>query len=304
MSVKNEMMKVHPQIIHSLDTSGLSVLERRVFKVLSWMLRDAGSALVTISFEDFRRLLGKDHDPNTEPAKLVPLIERTYKKILAVPFRIETEDKIQVFNVFYGFEIDKKNQTVSIAVNEPWTYLFTNVTPNAYYELIEYQGLSSGYAQVMYELMKDFRKIGRFYESGNYKLHDPSPIGEFRAALGVPATYDMKQLNQRVLAPIERELSPIFKNFRIEKIHSGRKVIALRFTWKPEPAEYKNRLSDDQRELGKVNRVIQESFASMELAEQYDIRELKEEAQTEFLNARDKKKTLIEKIFGKNKKKK
>lgn len=299
----NEVMRVHPHIVHQLDTTGLSVKERRVFKVLSWMLRDAGSALVTISFDDFRKLMGKEDD-NLKPSKLIPIIERTYKKLLAIPFRYEDEDVIQYFNIFYGFEVDKKQETVSIAVNEPWTYLFSKVKPNIYYELIEYQGLSSGYAQIMYEIMKDFRQVGHFYENGDYKLHEPTPIDEFRKALNVPGTYTMKQINTRVLKPITEELSPIFEDFKIEKFKQGKgnKVVALRFTWKPEKADIKNRISDDQRNILNVNRQIQETFDTMQHSKEYELDdEVQAQAQRDFENARLKKDHLKEDIKKKKK---
>jgi plasmid replication initiation protein len=324
--MSNEMMKVHPEIVHHLDTGGLSVVERRIFKVISWMVRDEGSSLVTITFDDFRRLMLKSDDKNYEPAKLVPLIHKAYKKILAIPFEMRTPDHIQVFNVFYGFDIDTRNKTVTIAVNKPWTYLFTGVKPFIYYEMIEYQGLESGYAQLMYEFMKDFRTVGHFYEYGEYKLHDPTPIEEFREAMCIPdkqyrkenGKNNMVKINDKVLAPIKKELSPIFEDFKIEKIYKGRMVVALRFAWKPEPREIKNRISDDQRELKNINKHIQYSIDSLVDIEQEQlvvtnpevIEELEKkhaEVQHDFNVARLEKEQLLKKrgwiprIFGKKK---
>jgi plasmid replication initiation protein len=297
----NEVMKVHPQIIHNLDTKGLNVLERRVFKVLSWMLRDAGSAVVTITFKDFANLMQQEGQ-YSEPARFVSTIEKTYSKIISTTFRYEDEEKITVFNVFHGFEVDKRKETISIGVLPPFSSLFTKLEEYVYYELIEYQGLSSGYAQLMYEYIKDFRTVGHFYAYGEqYTLHDPTPIEEFRQAMGIKknqyrhasGTNDMKRINDRVLEPIERELSPLFKDFNIEKIYRGRKVIALRFTWKPETKEIRNRISTTQRQLIQVNKEIQETFDNMDFAQQHGLDEVVAQ-EHEALQQAQIKKTAIE----------
>lgn len=57
-------------------------------------------------------------------------------------------------------------------------------------------------------------------------------IEELWRLLDIPESYPMREIDKRVLTPIETELSPIFKGLSINKEKKGRggKVTAIEFT--------------------------------------------------------------------------
>lgn len=60
-------------------------------------------------------------------------------------------------------------------------------------------------------------------------------IEEFRRLLDIPESYPMREIDKRVLTPIETELSPIFKGLSINKEKKrGEKVTAIEFTFQSE----------------------------------------------------------------------
>ena len=79
----------------------------------------------------------------------------------------------------------------------------------------------------MFRLLKQYRVTGTYV----VKMED------FRELLDIPKSYKISHIDQKVLAPIKGELSPIFKNLKITKNKSkrrGNKVLGFTFTFSPE----------------------------------------------------------------------
>lgn len=78
----------------------------------------------------------------------------------------------------------------------------------------------------MYRLLKQWKSVGK-------------KILEYRRvqkAIDIPQSYPMREIDKRVLTPIETELSPIFKGLSINKEKKGRggKVTSIEFTFQAE----------------------------------------------------------------------
>jgi len=84
----------------------------------------------------------------------------------------------------------------------------------------------SSYSKTMFRLLKQFR------QTGYYKVS----IKDFRYLLDIPKSYPMNKLTQAVLIPIQKELIPLFKNLKIEKIKAKKqnKIEYLEFSFTPQ----------------------------------------------------------------------
>ncbi|RRD68807.1 MULTISPECIES: replication initiation protein, partial [unclassified Desulfovibrio] len=147
------------------------------------------------------------------------------------------------------------NKTVKIGVNPKFSFILNELTSNfTRFELQEFLNLKSKYTKECYRRLKQYRK------SGIWSVE----IEEFRRILGVPESYEMKDLTKRVLKPIQEELSPIFNNSQIEKIkkkgaYSGRgnKVTHIVFTFeKDNEIPYTVRVNGNKSKLSSSERDI------------------------------------------------
>jgi Protein involved in initiation of plasmid replication len=79
----------------------------------------------------------------------------------------------------------------------------------------------------MFRLLKGYRTTGYAYFSK----------ADFNELLDIPTSYKEFHVNQRILAPIREELTPLFRGLTIRKKYGkgrGKPVIGYSFTWKPE----------------------------------------------------------------------
>ena len=95
----------------------------------------------------------------------------------------------------------KTNPYFKWVLNE-FIYNFTR------FELFEFVNISSNYTKECYRQLKQFESTGK------WKIH----IDEFRRLLDIPDTYRMCDIDLRILRQIEKELTPLFKNFKMKKI--------------------------------------------------------------------------------------
>lgn len=250
----NEIVKYSNQM-NNLKFKDFNATELNLLMTICSKMREKGAEVIEFSFEKLRTL--SKYDPTQSTKKFVLDLEKTYKKLINLDFRIVTEDKIIGFVLFSEYEIDLNNKTVKIGVNPKFSFILNELTSNfTRFELQEFLNLKSKYTKECYRRLKQYRK------SGIWSVE----IEEFRRILGVPESYEMKDLTKRVLKPIQEELSPIFNNLQIEKIkkkgaYSGRgnKVTHIVFTFEREDEipynvkinGNKSKLSSSERDIWK-----------------------------------------------------
>lgn len=136
--------------------------------------------------------------------------------------------------------------SVELKLNPQFRYLIEELTANfTRFELEEFMSLSGKYTKTLYRLLKQFRNTG---EVTIYKNN----FQEFCDFMGIPKTYPMGVIDQKILNPAIKELSAepnlftnekqtIFKNLTYKKIKDpkgrgrGGKVIGIEFYFKAEP---------------------------------------------------------------------
>ena len=160
-----------------------------------------------------------------------------------------------IYNLFSRFTIcynGKKNDfknaeltEIRLKVNEDFRELIANLTKEfTQYELEEFIFLNSRYTKTIYRYLKQFRTTGIWRVSWD----------DFKEILGIPNSYEMRDINKRILEPsikqlqeplnlFERSRTP-FKNLKCTKIKGkgrgrGGTVVAIEFTFDKQTAEGK-----------------------------------------------------------------
>ena len=172
-----------------------------------------------------------DYKYNGKKRFATELDKLVYEKLLNVKYHyttIENGKEVKKGGVLFPtYKIIEADEMLYLGVNSELEYFLNDLTKEfTRFELEEFLSLRSAYAKNMYKHLKQWRTVGK----------KEIPIEIFRELLDIPESYTMRSITQRVLAPIETELSPIFKGLKINKIHHGRgnKVKALEFTFSKE----------------------------------------------------------------------
>lgn len=203
-----------------------------LFSIIS-RVQEKGDNIINITFSELKDL--SNYKP-TANKRFIDDIESTYKKLLTLTFGKMSKNKLdrEYFIMFTRFRIHGNESVpfVEIQVHDLAIPLINNLDRWVRYTLQEFNALDSRYSKTMYRLLKQFRTTGRAY-------YHKEQLFEL---LDVPASYAKKMVNfdNKVLEPILKELSPIFTNLAIKKVHAskrGRPVIAYEFTFEPEPKD-------------------------------------------------------------------
>lgn len=246
MSTK-KITKYHNDF-NKVSLSGWNSLEMDFLFSAFTAIKDQGTNEVIIPMSDFKELA--DYT-NRNSYRYIDIMGKLQEKAFAMVYiDIKKEPlgdgkgkvtmtPMRVFDDFnIVFDEDYETDTVldgyvRVVVSKDFEYLINKLVGNfTYFELREFTDLSSVYAKTAYRLFKQWKTVGERKFS----------IEEFRAVFGVPSTYSMSNITQRVLNPILKELTQIepFKDLQVEKIKKrskGSPVIGLVFTWKPEKVE-------------------------------------------------------------------
>ena len=198
--------------------------EVNLFFTLCNKLKDKGNLTVNVPFEELKEL---SNYYNHDKKLFIQDLEKFYDKVFSLTYREETENVIRKFILFTKVEIYKDKEYVAIGVNPDLEHIINSLTSNfTKFELKEMTHLKSTYSKHMFRILKQYK------HTGYVKIK----IDDFRERLDIPNSYRMTNINQKVLAPIIKELGFIFNNLNINKIKAkkGRKIEWLEFTFDAE----------------------------------------------------------------------
>ncbi len=217
---------VYKDEMNTVPLRNFNSKEMDLFFSICSKMRNKELNTVTFNFEDLREL---SNYKITATNHFISDLESIYSKLIQLDYRIETEEKIIKFVLFTKYEIDKINQTMSIRINEEFKHILNNIFGGfTKFELKEFTMLNSSYSKTAYRLLKQFRSTGYYIVQ----------IDEFKRLFDVPESYQMYNITQRILEPIEKELSQYFKNLKITKLRGRGKrkrfIDYIEFKFEPE----------------------------------------------------------------------
>ncbi|MGE4420649.1 MAG: replication initiation protein [Sulfurimonas sp.] len=199
-------------------------VEMDLFFSICSRMKEKGTEAIRFNFEDLKQL--SDYKP-TSKTRFVNDIQNVYKKLLSLQYTERDGHMIRGFVLFHHYEIDLDRETVEIGVNPKLEYILNQLSQEfTKFELEEFTNLRSSYAKTAYRQLKRFRKTG-------YAIFT---IEQFRELLCIPKTYQIYNINQKIIKPIEAELSQYFQGLKVKKVKAkgGRNITHIEFTFQGE----------------------------------------------------------------------
>lgn len=256
----NEVIKYNNKM-NEVKFKNFTPIELNLLMTICSKMKEKDLEIIEFSFDQLKKISNYDSTKSTK--RFIADLEKTYKKLINLDFRIETEDKIIGFVLFSKYEIDFKKQTVTIGVNPEFKFILNNFSKlYTRFELQEFINLKSKYSKECYRRLKQFRNTGEWNIS----------IEKFKELLDIPENYEMRDINKRVLKPIIEELTPLFKNLKIEKLRKkgayagrGNKITRIIFTFeKEDETPYNVRINGNKTKLSNTERDIWKNIETEE----------------------------------------
>lgn len=211
----------------TLPLKNFTASEMDIFLAICYKCQRQGSAEIKIPVVELRKLTKYKNVSNKE---FVDAIELTVRKIGALSFTIKKSNTY--FEMFFPFSVFKFNLNtfLKVRVNDEFLYLFNNfVGDYTTMDIKESVSLSSAYSKCIYKMLRRFRNV-------------PKPmwvvsLDDFKTFVDSPDCYKMGSIDQKILDPSIKELTPFFPNLKVEKLYSnegkrGRpSVSGLKFTF-------------------------------------------------------------------------
>ena len=226
--MSNEIVKYSNQF-NAQALRKFTALDLDLLMAIAARVRDKEIDEVTFTFEELRRLAHVKK--NLTDKELAARIVEVNDRLLACRFKFQDDSRTVQFTLFSGFETDWKTRKLLVAVNPRFSFLLNDLTSQfTRFELAEFTALKSSYAKETYRRLKQYRQTGIWKVS----------IEEFRRLLDVPESYQTRDLNKRVLKPIQDELGPLLNLVVHKKFHKkgigrgGRSLVGLEFEFDPE----------------------------------------------------------------------
>ena len=224
----NEVVKYHNDL-NTIKFKDFTGNDLDIFFAICSKIRNQKADVMAFTFSELKTI--SDYKYNGKKRFATELDKLVYEKLLSVKYHyttIENGKEVKKGGVLFPtYKIIEADEMLYLGVNSELEYFLNDLTKEfTRFELEEFLSLRSAYAKNMYTHLKQWRTVGKKEMS----------IEIFRELLDIPESYTMRSITQRVLAPIETELSPIFKGLKINKIHHGRgnKVKALEFSFSKE----------------------------------------------------------------------
>jgi len=265
MSIKQDMT-IYKNEMNMVPFRNFTSIEMDLFFSICTKMKDKGLSSIIFSFEELK-ILSKYKDKHSE--RFISDLRKTYNKMLNLKYSTRYinkngEDIESHFILFNGFEINRTSEFIEVTINPKLQGILNKISGQfTKFELAEFTKLRSSYSKTMFRLLKQFRMTG-FYKVG---------IEEYRRILDIPASYRMTDINKKILSPIEKELTPLFKNLKIRKIKAKKqnKIEYLEFSFKSQDDIKKNGTKVFKDENGKYYKNDIEHFTKEEVNKSFPI---------------------------------
>lgn len=212
----NEVVKYHNDF-NTVNMRGWTKEEMNfMFAVLS-KAKEKGTDLIEF---DKTQLTELAQYSERHKMRLHDVLKNLVDHVTEMKYIEETTHSYEVMNLFQRFKVqwneDYTEMHATIRVSSDFEYILNQLNANFMkFELDEFIKLRSTYAKQMYRLLKQWRTVGQ----------KEWPVQDLRYLLAVPKNYRTCDIDSRVLKPIIKELSPIFRDLKVKAIKKEPKEI-------------------------------------------------------------------------------
>lgn len=220
-----EVVKYHNDL-NTVVMRNWKPVEMNIFFGIIAKLRDKDTRKVIFSTDELREMT--DTAGNKNINRWNKAMIEVSQKVSQLNYYYEDEERYVLMMLFSTFEVNKKEQTLTVQVSEHFDYVLNQLNATfTSYELREFTELRSSYSKSMYRLLKQWRTVGKKRFS----------VDEFSILLDIPNSYSKGMVDRQIINPIIDELSNYFDNLKVKKIKEntrGNPITHYEFTWTPE----------------------------------------------------------------------
>jgi len=211
--------------LNLITLTNFNAKEMDLFFALCAKMKDQGIETIVFSFEELKEL---SNYKITATSHFIKDLDSLYSKMLQLTYREglfdDDDDGFRRFVLFTEFEVSTKKQIVKISINPRLENMLNGLTTEFNkFELLAFTEINSRYTKTLFRLLMQFKKTGLYIVG----------IDDFRELLDIPKSYQMFNIDQRILNPALKELNGYFKDLKLEKIKAkkGNKIEKLKFTF-------------------------------------------------------------------------
>lgn len=236
----------YSNVLNTLRFSNFTVMDYNIFMALCQRMKYKGHDKIIFKFDELKQLTDfQDQNDGLFASDL----ERMAFKLNKVDAKYITGGKIAIFNLFPTFVIDTKKRTLTVKVNEDFTFILNELTDNfTNFELKEFVELDSKYAKTLYRVLKQYKMSGWWRPT----------VEELRIILDVPDNYSNKRIQGDILKPALKTLSEKFNDLNCEPIRAkkrGAPIERFYFTWQAEKqVKGQTNINDAEEEMQKYKK--------------------------------------------------
>ena len=220
-----EVVKYHNDL-NTVVMRNWKPVEMNIFFGIIAKLRDKDTRKVIFSTDELREMT--DTAGNKNINRWNKAMIEVSQKVSQLNYYYEDEERYVLMMLFSMFEVNKKEQTLTVQVSEHFYYVLNQLNATfTSYELREFTELRYSYSKSMYRLLKQWRTVGKKRFS----------VDEFSMLLDIPNSYSKGMVDRQIINPIIDELSNYFDNLKVKKIKEntrGNPITHYEFTWTPE----------------------------------------------------------------------
>lgn len=217
----NEIVK-YGNRLNTIPLHNLNARELNLFFSIASRLLNKGTNEIVFSFDQLKDLAQYKQRGDA----LFNDIKSTSDKLLRLSAFTDDGDTYTSFNLFTRYAVTRSKRTLAVKVNPDFKGLFNDLTNWTRFSLEQFASLRSTYSKTMFRLLKQWRTVGKLEIS----------MQDFRDQLDIPDVYSTSGIDNKVLKPIKKELTPIFAGLTWRKVKKGKggRVVGYVFTFKPE----------------------------------------------------------------------
>lgn len=213
------LVKYHNDI-NKIKLGSFTDNETDIFFGILLKTKETKDNILNLSFTELKRLIEVKHRNND---RFIENVRGLNIKLKSLIQEIELPNgDFKVFSLFDDITTSPSRNQVEIEINKNFRYLIEGLMANyTEIDLKQLVSLKGNYPKILYRLLKQFETS---------KLYIVK-IDDFRELMGIPETYAMFNIRQKVLKPCLEQLEQYFQGLKLEEIKNGRNVSCLKFRW-------------------------------------------------------------------------
>ncbi|WP_298066597.1 replication initiation protein [uncultured Cetobacterium sp.] len=229
-----EIVKYHNDI-NKLKIGNFTELEIDIFFSLLLKARDEKENKMILEFSEFKSLIDVK---NRSETRLIKNIRGLNLKLKSLVQEVQDINGDYVaFSLFGDIVTSPTRKVVEVEINPRFKHLIKEIMGEfTFFELKELVELRGGYSKTLFRLLKQWESTGEYIVK----------IDDFREIMGIPKTYLMKNIRQKIFKPCLEELGKSFDRLELTELKKGRNVETLVFTWKSKKEKKKDNIIDVQ----------------------------------------------------------